>query len=120
MMKLFVRDDVVHADGPKIREWFKGYLDFIRNLVVVSLLFVIAEKSGKWYISLLAWSGLIALEGYYYTYLQPWRPNLPAVSSRWLARLMFLIAGGLLVLLVFAASASILITLGEIKRVQAH
>jgi hypothetical protein len=50
-------------------EWAKWVLDILRNLIVVAFLFLAAEKSGKWYMWVLAVVGFISLYVFVTSYI---------------------------------------------------
>jgi hypothetical protein len=88
-------------------------------LIVVSFLFVLAERSGKWYLYALALLGGFALWGTVYSYTEEWRPNLAVFKQRWLAALVALLLAVLvLVPLVMAMSVGFQAALRELVRVQ--
>jgi hypothetical protein len=76
----FVRHEGRGLAGPKSREIAKWCLDVLRNLLIVGVLFALAEKSGKWYMHALALFGMLALWTYVYSYWDEWRPS--AVLAR--------------------------------------
>jgi hypothetical protein len=50
-------------------EWAKWVLDILRNLIVVAFLFYAAEKSGKWYMWVLAGVGFFSLYTFVTAYI---------------------------------------------------
>jgi hypothetical protein len=56
----FFTDPGFKVAASKTRDAAKWFLDLMRNLIVVALLFVLAEKSDKWYLTALAWIGFFA------------------------------------------------------------
>jgi len=50
-------------------EWAKWVLDILRNLIVIAFLFFAAEKSGKWYMWVLAVVGFFSLHMFATAYI---------------------------------------------------
>ncbi len=51
----FVLDPHYEAGNAIIRDGAKWFLDFLRNILIVGGLFVLAEKSGNRYLEILSW-----------------------------------------------------------------
>jgi hypothetical protein len=122
-------DEKRAAANLMIRSYAKGFLEFVRNLVVVSFLFVLAEKSGKWYLYALALAAGFALWSTVYGYIDPLvlnqrplnaaRLQTATIRARWaLTLIAFLVSLILLMLLTYGLSVSISFIVLEIVRVQ--
>jgi hypothetical protein len=114
----FVRDEQMRARNVKLRQLEKGYLEFLRNFIIVGFLFGLSAKSGKWYMYLLAWSGMVALWGTGYSYLEEWRPNVDGLKQIWLKGIMVVLLGSLFGLVVLAISTGFQTVLNELIRAQ--
>ncbi len=57
-------------------EWAKWVLDILRNFVVVAFLFYVAQKSGMWYMWLIAGVGFLALYMFVFGYISQAQFNL--------------------------------------------
>lgn len=120
--KPFVRQDATHRKSAvQLRRGYASYLDFLRNLLVIAVLFAFAEKSGHWVIYVLAFSGAVALWGrYFQSYLDEWRPNLAIFDKRWVRNVTLMLILIVTVALTLALQQAIMFTISEFARVQAQ
>jgi hypothetical protein len=95
-------------------------LDLLRNVVVVAFLFVVAEKSGKWYMNLIAWLGFCAIWAYCSSYWEAVAMNLEPFKQRWLSIVIFVALTIPLVALVMAVSLGLQLSIREIAGIQAR
>jgi len=118
----FVRNERLGQVGIRNRRFAKGIIDFLQNLLVVSIFFALAGKSGSWLLSGLAFLGLFALGLPYFTYFEEWGfPNVGIFKRRWVANLVSaLIVFGLLFPLVIGVEFALQMTIRERARVQSQ
>jgi uncharacterized PurR-regulated membrane protein YhhQ (DUF165 family) len=114
----FVQDETRLQATKSIRALAKGFLEFVRNLIVVAVLFVLAEKSGKWYLTTLSLLAGLALWSTVYSYIDPVVPVFGQHKTRWLVWLTFILAFLLLFLVVYGLAFAVNFALLEIVRVQ--
>jgi hypothetical protein len=103
-------------------EWAKWVLDALRSMVVVSFLFYIADKSGKWYMWALAVIGFGALVMFLTSYIGQSQFNFKETKGLWdtLWKLfLMLVALGLVAALNIGMYAAISAVIKEIATIQA-
>jgi hypothetical protein len=110
---------------PKRREANKAilaldrwFLEFVRNTLVVSVLFAIAEKSGRWYVYAFAYLAGFALWGTIYAHLDPIVANARFVRNKIITSLLILLAVVLVAVPVYALSTTLVFIITELVRVQ--
>jgi len=96
----------------------RWFLEFVRNTLVVSVLFAIAEKSGRWYIHGFAYLAGFALWGTIYAYLDPIVANVGFVRNKVVTILLMLLAVVLVAVPVYALSTTLVFIITELVRVQ--
>src|SRR4051794_39333303 len=80
--KPFVLNEKAYAANVKLREAAKWFLEFLRNMVVVAFIFLIAEKSGRWYIYALATLAGLALWVSVYSHIDRYGLNIPPQQTQ--------------------------------------
>lgn len=103
------------------QEWAKWILDALRNLITVAFLFVVAEKSGKWYMWALAAIGFFALYVFVFSYINQSQFNFGQTSSFGGALLkVFLFFVALAIVIVFSIGSFVALQLmiSEISALQ--
>jgi hypothetical protein len=80
----------------------------MRNLIVVALLFVLAEKSDKWYLTAIAWVAFLAFWSYVSSYWNALAFRFPATTKVWIKILIFLVA-------LFVAGVATLAVMGSLQ-----
>ncbi len=111
-------DERSNIRSRSIRALANWLLNLFRNVVAVGFFFVVAHKSGRWYLNLLAWAGLGALCIYLISYLQKFRVHVSALDSRWLRALLTTSAVAVVGLLLICVTLGLSVFVNEIARVQ--
>jgi hypothetical protein len=111
--------------GPKRREANKAilaldrwFLEFVRNTLAVSVLFAVAEKSGRWYLYGFAYLAGLDLWGTIYAHLDPIVANARLVRNKVVTSLLILLAVVLVAVPVYALSSTLVFIITELVRVQ--
>jgi hypothetical protein len=100
------------------RDAAKWFLDLMRNLIVVALLFVLAQKSDRWYLTALAWVGFFAFWAYVSSYWNALAFRFPPTTNGWIKALIFLVAFIVVGVVTLALIGSLQTMVQEIARVQ--
>jgi hypothetical protein len=115
---LIFLDEPGRRGAELMQEWAKVVLDFLRNVVVVALLFLLSEKSGKWYIEVVAWIGYFALFAYATAYLGQLQSYIGWVKNLFLKIVLMLAIFVVVGVIVLGAQAALLSVILEVARVQ--
>jgi hypothetical protein len=100
------------------RDAAKWFLDLMRNLIVVALLFVLADKSDKWYLTALAYAAFVAFWLYVTSYWNALGFRFPATTNSWIKALIFVVGLILISFVTIAVVGSLGTMVKEIARVQ--
>lgn len=114
----FFMDPGFEVAASQTRNLAKWFLDLMRNLIVVALLFVLAEKSDKWYLTGIAWVGFLAFWAYVSSYWNALAFRFPATTNVWVKILIFLVALIVAGVVTLAVMGSLSTIVQEIARVQ--
>jgi hypothetical protein len=114
----FFMDPGFEVAASRTRDAAKWFLDLMRNLIVVALLFVLAEKSDKWYLTALAWIGFFAFWVYVSSYWNALAFRFPATTYGWIKAFIFLVAFIVVGVVTIAFIGSSQTMVQEIARVQ--
>jgi hypothetical protein len=101
------------------REIYKWFLEFFRNCMVVAALFFLANKSGSWWLYVIALLAGFFLAAYCYTYVENLWPAIDLTDKRgWWRRLSILGSVVALQLILTAITAGLYFTVNKIVEVQ--
>jgi uncharacterized membrane protein len=104
-----------------LRSWYKLFLEYIRNCMVVAALFYLAQKSGDWWLYVIAAMSGLALGSYCYTYIENWWPDVNVMGrARWKTNLMIAASTLALQLVLLGITIGMVVTLNKIVETQAR
>ena len=115
---LFTIDPKRHEANKAILAFDRWFLEFVRNMLAVSVLFAVAEKSGRWYIFGFAYLAGFALWGTIYVHLDPIVASARFVRNKIITSLLVLLAVVLVAVPVYALSSTLVFIITEFVRVQ--
>ena len=116
---LFTIDPKRREANKTILAFDRWFLEFVRNTLAVSVLFAVAEKSGRWYVYGFAYLAGFALWGTIYAHLDPIVANARFVRNKIVTILLILLAVVLVTVPVYALSTSLFFIITEFVRLQA-
>jgi len=116
----FVRDEKAVAANAGIRVFAKAVLEFVRNLLVVVIITVLAQKSESWIVSGLALITCVALWSTVYSYIDPWGPRVNTYRWRWQSWAVFSISALAMIGLVLTLSTTLNLFILKLAALQAN
>jgi hypothetical protein len=116
----FVVNQQAHASALIARVAAKWLLELLRNIIVVAFLFVVARKSGKWYMDVVAAFGFAAIWAYLMSYWDALGMNLVPFQKRWVAIAVLVVMTVFLCAFVIFLMLGLLLGIEEITHAQSR